>query len=138
MEALTWGTSALPCRDASRAPRSPWRRAAGTSISRLRLLGATAYFVPLDVLEEGVDVALGVRAVVDRVRVLVHIHDEQRRAPGETVRVVPQPVSVRGLLVRIEREDHPARPARVGEARLPELLPPCAHGAVRGPHSVCA
>src|SRR5947208_10144990 len=92
MKALTWGTSALPCRDASRAPRSPCRRAAGTSTSRLRLLGATAYFVPLDVLEEGVDVALGVRAVVHRVRVLVHIHDEQRRAPGETVRVVPQPV----------------------------------------------
>src|SRR5437660_12445771 len=100
-------------------------RAAGTSIPRLRLLSAAAYFVPLDVLEEGVDVALGVRAVVDRVRVLVHIHDEQRRAPGETVRVVPQPVSVRGLLVRIEREDHPLRAAGAREARLPDLLLTC-------------
>jgi hypothetical protein len=45
-------------------------------LPRLRLLGAAAYFVPLDVLEEGIDVALGVRAVVHRVRVLVHIHDE--------------------------------------------------------------
>src|SRR5262245_30051652 len=43
-----------------------------------RLLSTSIHLVPLHVLKEGIDVGARVRSVVHRIRVLVHVHDEER------------------------------------------------------------
>src|SRR5262249_25889220 len=74
-------------------------------------------------------------SVVDRVGVLVHVHDEQRGPPAEAVRVVRQPVGVRRALVWIEGEHDPARSSGQGSSRLPELpLPRFERAVVRLDH----
>src|SRR5262245_4234894 len=58
---------------------------------RLRLLSAAIHLVPLNALEEGGEVPARIGSVVHRARVLVHVHHEEWRAPGQAVGVIPEP-----------------------------------------------
>src|SRR5574341_2689997 len=92
-----------------------------SSFDSAGVLGPAADLVPVDVLEEGVDVAACVCPVVHGVSMLVHVHDQERAAPGEAVRVIGSPICMDGVGAGGEVEDNPSRPPgerHAGEAKL--------------------
>src|SRR5262245_49090375 len=58
---------------------------------RLWRRDAPVYFLPADVLEERVDIATCIGAIVDVVRVLVHVHHQHWAAAGEPLGVIRSP-----------------------------------------------
>src|SRR5690242_8237497 len=79
--------------------------------------------LPIDVLHEGVDVASRRRPVVEVVRVLVHIEDEERLTASRERGVIPRPVVVQ-VALGAAREDDPARSAGERVRGAPELALP--------------
>lgn len=63
--------------------------------------GAAIDVVPINVLKKRVDVSPCVGAIVDRVRMLVHIHHEKRYAPSKAISVIPSPVVVDCIVAEI-------------------------------------
>src|SRR4029453_12476266 len=108
--------------------------------SLLRSLEPVLYLVPLDVLEERVDVLRRRRAIVNRVGMLVHVHHQERRTVSGALGMVPAPMNTElgGLEVMVEHR--PAAPT--GERhpyRTEELLEPteAPEGAAeRGLHGI--
>jgi hypothetical protein len=90
----------------------------------LRADEAPLHLRPLEALEERVDVVLGGRAVVDRIRVLVHVHHQQRRAERHRIGVVAGPIDARAVGVEGPIEDRPPAAAteRIAE-RAEQFLP---------------
>src|SRR5262245_33204982 len=78
----------------------------------------------MNVGEERIDVFCSGRTVVHLIRVLVHVHDEQREGSGDDLRMVPRPECVQPVAMEIPRRDDPSTAA--AEARTgctEELLP---------------
>src|SRR5206468_6692320 len=79
---------------------------------------------PVDVFHERVDVFRGGRAVVDVVRVLVHIERQNRRASRHAVGVVSRPMVHEPAVAMGIGEEHPAGAAAHGFPHRDELCPP--------------
>ena len=79
-----------------------------SSLASAHRLGAAIHFVPIDVLKKRVDIAARIRPVIDGIGVLVHIHHEQRHAPGKAVRMIPRPIIMYGVVAEIVVQNDPA------------------------------
>src|SRR2546427_494410 len=66
--------------------------------------------LPLDVLEESINVFRRRSAVVHLIRVLVHVHHQDRNGGGRSMRVIGHPVIFQLPGVQVEPKNHPAGP----------------------------
>src|SRR6185503_321835 len=82
---------------------------------------ALEHLFPVDVVEERVDVLRRGCAEVHVIRVLVHVHDEQRRRRGRRMHVVGHPVVLGRAELAVVAEDHPARAAAQTGGHAAEL-----------------
>src|SRR5262245_38662025 len=90
---------------------------------RVELLGpleATVDLLPLDILEEGVDVLRRGCSVVDRVGVLVHVHDQERRAVRCGLGVVAAPVDAQLATLEVVVQHRPAASTSERRPHRPE------------------
>src|SRR5215470_11284614 len=90
------------------------------SAGLLPALEAPLHLVPLDVLEEGVDVLRRRGSVVDGVRVLVHVHHQQWSAVGGILGVVPAPADAELSILEVVVEHRPAAPSSERRPDCPE------------------
>lgn len=58
----------------------------------MRAFGPTIDLIPLDITEKGINIAPGIRPIVQVVGVLVQIHHQQGYTPGQAVRMIPRPI----------------------------------------------
>src|SRR3954466_6346914 len=123
-------------------PVGPWMSAGNADASssstpkqRARLLGrrqASVDGLPLHVLEERVDVLGRGGAVVDCVRVLVHVHDEEGQSASERLRVIAGPVAPHIAGQEVVVDDGPAAAAAQALSEGAEVLLPSPEPAVAG------
>jgi hypothetical protein len=55
-------------------------------------LSTTIDFIPIDVLEKGIDISRRVGSVIHCLGVLIHVHNEQRQSARQTMGMVGCPV----------------------------------------------
>jgi len=69
-----------------------------------------------------IDITRGVGTVIDVIGMLVHIHHQNRDPPCQAMRVVPGPVIVHGIFMKIVAHDHPPRAATQRHAGESEVM----------------
>src|SRR5215217_8037868 len=82
------------------------------------------HVLPVDVLHVSVDIARGLRAVVDVIRMLVHVEGENDDAVAERSRMVRGPLIDKLSAARRVTQQHPSRPTALGFAHRGKLRLP--------------
>src|SRR6266852_3971901 len=83
----------------------------------LRSFKAVVNLVPVDVLGERIDVPRCRCAVVEVIRVFIHVQNQERTSEGQRLRVIPGPVNAETLVLRVDIENGPSTATRQTEDR---------------------